>query len=86
MNRLDVTIAALLEHETAMGILSDIVNHGRLVADDLPHDDIVFLTRVGCLQFLAQKRDGRAVRLYAYPSQLGLRVFATLEREADRQA
>ena len=80
-------LAELLEEpEEVLGILSDIVNRGRLQADDLPADALETLTGYDLVAFLIQRAPRRPLRAWVYPSPLGLRVFAFLEREAEREA
>ena len=80
-------LAELLEEpEEVLGILSDIVNRGRLQADDLPGDALETLTEYDLVLFLIQRAPRRPMRTWVYPSPLGLRVFAFLEREAEREA
>ena len=80
-------LAELLEEpEEVLGILSDIVNRGRLQADDLPGDALESLAGYDLVAFLIQRQPRRPLRTWVYPSPLGLRVFAFLEREAEREA
>lgn len=81
-------LAELLEEpEETLGILSDIVNRGRLQADDLPTDALDALSQFDLVTFLIQRASPRSpLRTWVYPTPLGLRVFAFLEREAERQA
>lgn len=74
------------EPEEVLGILSDIVNRGRLQADDLPGDALETLAGYDLVTFLIQRAPRRPMRAWVYPTPLGLRVFAFLEREAEREA
>lgn len=82
----DDLLAELLEEPPeVLGILSDVVTRGRMGADDLPAEAVETLARFDLVAFLVQRPAKRPVRTWVYPSPLGLRVFALLEREADRQ-
>lgn len=79
-------LAELLEEDPAvLGVLADIVNRGRMQADDLDKEHLDVLTRCDLVAFLIQRNPGRPVRTWTYPTPLGLRVFALLEREAERE-
>lgn len=81
----DELLAALIEEpEEVLGILSDVVNRGRLQADHLPEEALDALAGYDLVAFLVQRAPRQQVRTYVYPTPLGLRVFATLEREAER--
>jgi hypothetical protein len=81
----DEMLAELLEEpEEVLGILSDVVNRGRLHAEDLPHEMLEILARYDLVAFLVQRQPKRKVRTWVYPSPLGLKTFAILEREAER--
>lgn len=81
----DELLAELLEQpEGVLGILSDIVTRGRLQADDLPADALGILADFDLVAFLIQRARRQPLRTWVYPTPLGLRVFATLEREAER--
>jgi hypothetical protein len=81
----DEMLAELLEEpEEVLGILSDIVNRGRLQAEDLPHDALAILAGYDLVTFLVQRAPKQPVRTWAYPTPLGLKTFAILEREAER--
>lgn len=83
----DALLAQLLEEpEGILGILSDVVERGRLQADDLPADQLEILSRYDLIAFLVTRKAKRPVRTWVYPTPLGLRVYATLEREAERVA
>ena len=80
-------LAELLEEpEEVLGILSDVVNRGRLQADDLPAEELGTLARYDLVTFLVQRAPRSPLRTWAYPTPLGLKVFALLEREAEREA
>lgn len=82
----DEMLAELLEEpEEVLGVLSDIVNRGRLQADDLPQEPLEILTAYDLVAFLIQRSPGRPIRTWTYPTPLGLKTFAVLEREAERQ-
>lgn len=79
-------LAELLEEDPAvLGVLADVVNRGRMQADDLDKETIDVLTQFDLVTFLVQRPPGRPVRMWTYPTQLGLRVYAFLEREAERE-
>lgn len=79
-------LAQLLEEpEEVLGILSDIVNRGRMQADDLPQQSLEILTSYDLVVYLIQRSHRSPVRTWVYPSPLGLRTFAFLEREAERE-
>lgn len=85
MTSFDELLAALLEEpEEVLGILSDIVNRGRLQAELLPEETLEALAEFDLVTFLIQRAPRQPMRTYVYPTPLGLRVFATLEREAER--
>lgn len=82
----DDLLAQLLEEpEEVLGILSDVVNRGRLHADDLPPETLAILAKYDLVAFLVQRQPKRGVRSWVYPTPLGLKTYAILEREADRQ-
>lgn len=82
----DEMLAELLEEpEEVLGVLSDVVNRGRMQADDLPPDALESLAFYDLVTFLIQRSPGRPVRTWTYPTPLGLKTFAILEREAERQ-
>ncbi|GEM_PF-6920467 len=83
----DALLAQLLEEpEGVLGILSDVVERGRLHADDLDPDPLEILGRYDLVAFLITRKAKRPMRTWVYPTPLGLRVYATLEREAERVA
>lgn len=83
----DALLADLLEEpEEILGILSDIVERGRLQADDLPANAVEILAGYDLVAFLLTRKTNRPIRSWVYPSPLGLKVYATLEREAEREA
>lgn len=82
----DLLAELLEEPEEVLGILSDVVNRGRLQADDLPTDAVHTLSEYDLVSFLIQRSPRSRLRTWVYPSPLGLRVFAFLEREAEREA
>lgn len=80
-------LAELLEEpEEVLGILSDVVNRGRMQADDLPSEGVEALASYDLVTFLIQRAPRAPLRTWVYPTPLGLRVFAFLEREAEREA
>jgi len=82
----DDLLAELLEEPPeVLGILSDVVNRGRMQADDLPTETVDTLTKFDLVAILVQQKPKQRVRSWVYPSPLGLKVFAVLEREAERQ-
>jgi hypothetical protein len=82
----DDLLAQLLEEpEEVLGHLSDIVTRGRMKADDLPAETLEVLAKYDLVVFLVQRAPKRPIRTWVYPSPLGLKTFAILEREADRQ-
>lgn len=82
----DELLAELLEEsEQALGVLSDVVNKGRLQADYLEPEILDVLSKFDLVCYLIQRTPGRPVRTWVYPSAMGLKVFAVLEREAERQ-
>jgi len=83
----DALLAELLEEpEEVLGILSDIVEGGRMQADDLPAESVEILAGYDLVAFLMTRKARRPMRAWVYPTPLGLRVYATLEREAERVA
>ena len=86
MPSFDELLAELLEEsEEVLGALSDIVNKGRMQADYLEPEVLDVLSRFDLIAYLIQRSPGRPVRTWVYPSPVGLKVFAVLEREAERQ-
>jgi hypothetical protein len=82
----DELLAELLEEPPeVLGYLSDIVTRGRMQAEDMPTEPVEILARFDLVAFLVQRQPRRPVRTWVYPSPLGLKVFAVLEREAERQ-
>ena len=82
----DEILAELLEEPPeVLGVLSDVVNRGRMQAEDLPSEPLGTLAEYQLVTFLIQRRAGRPVRTWAYPTPLGLRMFGVLEREAEKQ-
>lgn len=83
----DALLAQLLEEpEGILGILSDVVERGRLQADDLDAEQVEILARYDLIAFLITRKAKQPMRTWVYPTPLGLRVYATLEREAERVA
>lgn len=81
----DALLAELLEEpEEVLGVLNDVVNRGRLQADDLPSEAAGILADYELIAFLITRAPRQPLRSWVYPTPLGLRVFATLEREAER--
>ena len=86
MPSFDDLLAQLLEEpEEVLGILSDVVNRGRLNAEDLPAESVEILAKYDLVVFLVQRMPKRPVRTWVFPTPLGLKTFAVLEREAERQ-
>lgn len=86
MPAFDDLLAQLLEEpEEVLGILSDVVNRGRLHAEDLPAETLEILAKYDLVAFLVQRAPKKRVRTWVYPTPLGLKTFAILEREAERQ-
>lgn len=86
MPSFDELLAELLEEsEVVLGVLADIVNKGRMQADYLEPEVLDVLSRFDLIAYLIQRTPGRPVRTWVYPSPVGLKVFAVLEREAERQ-
>lgn len=86
MPRFEELLADLLEEDPqVLGALSDVVNRGRMQADDLDKEPLDILTKFDLVTFLVQRSTGRPVRVWTFPTPLGLRVFAFLEREAERE-
>lgn len=82
----DELLAELLEEsEQVLGVLSDIVNKGRMQADYLEPEVLDVLGRFDLIVYLIQRTPGRPVRTWVYPSPMGLKVFGVLEREAERE-
>lgn len=78
-------LARILEEPAeVLGILSDVVNSGRIQADVLPQDSLRTLAQNDLVVFLFEKRARQAPRSWVYPSPMGLRIYAMLEREAER--
>lgn len=88
MPSFDEILAELLEEpEQVLGVLADVVSRGRLQADDLDGEILDILSRHDLIVYLMSRTGGRgAVRTWVYPSPLGLKVFAILEREAEKAA
>lgn len=87
MTNIDELLAQLLEEpEEVLGVLADVVNRGRLSADDLSGEILELLGKYDLVSFLIQRAPRQRVRTWVYPSPLGLRLFAVLEREAEREA
>lgn len=83
----DELLAELLEEPPiVLGVLSDIVNRGRMQADDLPPEALEVLGDLDLVAFLIQRAPRQPLRTWVYPTPLGLKTFAVLEREAERQA
>ena len=81
----DALLAELLEEpEEILGVLNDVVNHGRLQADDLSSDALQILAGYDLVAFLITRAPRRPMRTWVYPTPLALKVFGTLEREAER--
>lgn len=79
-------LAELLEEpEGVLGVLSDVVNRGRLQADYLEPEALDILSQYDLILYLIQRSPGRPLRTWVYPSATGLKVFAFLEREAERE-
>jgi len=84
---IDELLAELLEEPAeVLGILGDVVNRGRLNAEDLNSEHVEILSRYDLVAFLVQRAPRQRVRSWVYPTPLGLKVFAVLEREAEREA
>lgn len=82
----DELLAELLEEsDQALGVLADVVNKGRMQADYLEPDLLDILSKFDLVAYLIQRTPGRPIRTWVYPSPMGLKVFAVLEREAERQ-
>jgi hypothetical protein len=80
----DELLAQFLEEPAeVLGILSDIVNRGRIQAEDLPQDTLRTLTEYELVVFLFEKKRRQPARTWVYPSPLGLKTFALLERAAE---
>ena len=82
----DLLADRLEEPEQVLGILSDIVEAGRLQADELPSEAIGILSRYQLVAFLITRRTNRPLRSWVYPTPLGLSIYGVLEREAERVA
>jgi len=83
---IDDLLAQLLEEpEEVLGILSDVVNRGRLHSEDLPAEAVAILAKFDLVTFLVQRQPKKGVRSWVYPTPLGLKMYAMLEREAERQ-
>lgn len=82
----DELLAALLEEpEEVLATLNDVVNRGRLQADDLDPEAVEVLARLDLVTFLVQRARRGPVRSWVYPTPLGLKTFAFLEKEAERE-
>lgn len=82
----DELLAELLEEpEVVLGVLSDVVNKGKMQAEYLEPEFLDILSRYDLIMYLIQRSPGRPVRTWVYPSPMGLKIFAVLEREAERQ-
>lgn len=85
MSQFEETLARLLEEpDEVLGILADIVGRGRLQADDLPTGLLAILSEYDLVVFLVEKKPRQPTRTWVFPSPFGLRLYATLEREAER--
>lgn len=83
----DELLAEFLEEpQEVLGVLSDIVVKGRMQADYVEPEHLERLGHYDLVAYLIQRSPGRPVRTWVYPSPLGLRIFACLEREAEREA
>lgn len=86
MPSFDELLAQLLEEpEEVLATLNDVVNRGRLQADDLDPEAVEILARYDLVTFLVQRASRGPVRTWVYPTQMGLRTFAFLEKEAERE-
>ena len=86
MPSFDELLAQLLdEPEEVLAALNDVVNRGRIQADDLDHEAVEILARYELVTFLVQRARRGPVRTWVYPTPLGLRTFAFLEKEAERE-
>lgn len=82
----DELLAELLEEpEAVLGVLSDVVNKGRMQADYLEPEILDILSRYDLILYLIQRTPGRPIRAWVYPSPMGLKIFAVLEREAEKE-
>lgn len=86
MPTVDELLAELLEEpEGVLGVLSDVVNKGRMQADYLEPDILDILSKYDLILYLIQRTPGRPIRTWVYPSPMGLKIFAVLEREAEKE-
>lgn len=86
MSSFDELLAQLLdEPEEVLAALNDVVNRGRIQAVDLDPDALDVLARMDLVTFLVQRSGKGPVRNWAYPTPLGLKTFAWLERAAERE-
>lgn len=74
----------LEEPDEVLATLNDVVNRGRIQADDLEPEALEALSRYELVTFLVQRARKGPVRTWTYPTPLGLRTFAWLEKEAER--
>lgn len=82
----DELLAELLEEpEVVLGVLADVVNKGKMQADYVEPETLDILSRYDLISYLITRTPGRPVRTWVYPSPMGLKIFAVLEREAERQ-
>lgn len=78
-------LGALLEEpEEVLAALNDVVNKGRIQAVDLEPEAIDALARFDLVTFLVQRARRGPVRTWVYPTPLGLKTYAFLEKEAER--
>ncbi|HWH08799.1 MAG TPA: hypothetical protein VNX21_06330 [Candidatus Thermoplasmatota archaeon] len=86
MSSFDELLAQLLdEPEEVLASLNDVVNRGRLQADDLDAEALDILARYDLVTFLVQRTRRGPVRTWVYSTPMGLRTFAFLEKEAERE-
>ena len=85
MPTFDDMLARLLEEpEEVLGSLADVVSRGRMHAEDFSPETLEVLAKYDLVAFLVQRQPKRPVRTWVYPSPLGLKTYAVLEREAER--
>lgn len=70
--------------EEVLASLNDVVSKGRIQADDLDGEALQVLAHLDLVSILVQRTKKGPVRSWIYPSPMGLKTFAFLEREAER--
>ena len=84
MSRLYAALADLMDQPLAVSeAFARVVESGRLRAETLGAH-LASLQAMGLVSVLFARPANGPVRAWVYPSDLGLQLFATLERDAER--